>query len=268
MFKRFAILLLAISLIALPQVLRAEDAPPSPVMMVVLAHPDDETIVGPVMAKYAEEGSKVQLVIVTDGRFGVTDHAGTEPGDRLVAIREDEARCSTNSLGVEPPIFVGLEDGFRLKDGLSLEGYVQQTELLKQEMVKLFESIQPDIVITFGPDGDTGQIDHRLVGAITTEVYLERQWPETMSLYHFAWSSEQAAAYGDWNLGSVDQPNMTTVVDFSSAQEEKGFAAIRCYSSQFLETKMDEWIQVEIEDTENRRYFRQVIGSEELKQGL
>lgn len=266
--KRIAIGLLMLGLMVLPQVLQAKETSPPLVMMVVLAHPDDETIVGPVMAKYAEEGSEVHLVIATDGRYGVTEHAGIEAGDRLVAVRAKEAQCSTDSLGVEPPIFVGLEDGFRLKKGEGLGNYFQQATQLKQKLVKLFESIQPDIVITFGPDGDTGHVDHRLVGAIATEVYLQRSWSETMALYHFAWSSEQAAAYGDWNLGWVDQPNMTTVVDFTPEQEEKGFGAIRCYGSQYPEAEMEEWIRVEVEDTENRRYFRQVMRAEALKQGL
>ncbi len=267
-FKRIAIVLLTFGLMVLPQVLRAEKVSQEPVIMVVLAHPDDETILGPVMAKYGAEGSEVHLVIATDGRYGVTEHAGIEAGDRLVAVRAKEAQCSTESLGIEPPIFVGLEDGFRLKEGEGLGDYFQQAALLKQELVKLFESIRPDIVITFGPDGDTGHVDHRLVGAITTEVYLQQDWSGAMSLYHFAWSSEQAAAYGDWNLGFVEQPNMTTVVDFTPEQEERGFGAIRCYASQYPEAEMDGWIQVEVEDTENRRYFRQVMRAEALKQGL
>ncbi|OSZ77283.1 hypothetical protein CAP36_12810 [Chitinophagaceae bacterium IBVUCB2] len=39
-------------------------------ILVVLAHPDDETAIGPVIAKLTKE-NKVILLIATDGRYGI-----------------------------------------------------------------------------------------------------------------------------------------------------------------------------------------------------
>src|SRR5687768_12416335 len=39
-------------------------------VVAVFAHPDDERIVGPLLARYAREGHRVYLVIATDGRKG------------------------------------------------------------------------------------------------------------------------------------------------------------------------------------------------------
>ncbi|MBI2536668.1 MAG: PIG-L family deacetylase [Gemmatimonadetes bacterium] len=50
-------------------------------LVAVFAHPDDERIVGPLLARYAREGHEVYLVIATDGRKGVREHAGVPAGD-------------------------------------------------------------------------------------------------------------------------------------------------------------------------------------------
>ena len=49
-------------------------------LLAVFAHPDDESTVGPVLAKYVREGATVHLVIATDGRLGVNDFNGMEAG--------------------------------------------------------------------------------------------------------------------------------------------------------------------------------------------
>jgi LmbE family N-acetylglucosaminyl deacetylase len=94
----------------------ATSASPSPrqassrTLVAVVAHPDDETIVSPALARYAREGARVYVVVATDGRRGVAKHAGIPAGDSLATVRAGEARCSAHELGVQPPILVGLED--------------------------------------------------------------------------------------------------------------------------------------------------------------
>jgi hypothetical protein len=59
----------------------ANPSPKGKVILAIFAHPDDEEWVAPVLAKYAEEGVSVYLVVATDGRFGVTPHAKIPAGD-------------------------------------------------------------------------------------------------------------------------------------------------------------------------------------------
>ncbi len=57
--------------------------------MAILAHPDDEMTIAPILVKYAEEVGPVTLVISTDGPYGTngfTDHAV-----RVVAMRNDQS---------------------------------------------------------------------------------------------------------------------------------------------------------------------------------
>jgi LmbE family N-acetylglucosaminyl deacetylase len=81
-------------------------------LLAVFAHPDDEAIAGPLLAKYAtEKGTRVVLAVVTNGDKGVTPFAGIPAGEALAAGRAKEAACSARELGIEPPVLFGLPDG-------------------------------------------------------------------------------------------------------------------------------------------------------------
>jgi LmbE family N-acetylglucosaminyl deacetylase len=53
----------------------------------VFAHPDDENMIGSVLAKYAKAGSKVYVIIATDGKYG-TRVTKIPEDDSLGAIRQ------------------------------------------------------------------------------------------------------------------------------------------------------------------------------------
>ncbi|MEL6924421.1 MAG: PIG-L family deacetylase, partial [Bacteroidota bacterium] len=140
-----------------------DEDPALKTIMAVFAHPDDETTVSPILARLAEEGHSVHLVITTDGRHGVTDHAGIPAGDSLIQVRILEAQCSCDKLGIEPPIFLALHDGLKGTEGM--DGIFPQLQEMQEKLLATIERIDPDVVITFGPDGDSGHPDHRLTGA-------------------------------------------------------------------------------------------------------
>ena len=79
-------------------------------LVAVFAHPDDETIVAPALSHAARRGATVYVVIATDGRRGVSKHAGIPAGDSLATVRAAEARCSATALGARPPVMLGFED--------------------------------------------------------------------------------------------------------------------------------------------------------------
>lgn len=64
-------------------------ASPARTLVAVFAHPDDETHVAPMLARYAREGARVLLVIATDGRRGANRHAGIPAGDSLAKVRAE-----------------------------------------------------------------------------------------------------------------------------------------------------------------------------------
>ena len=230
-------------------------------MLVVFAHPDDETTIGPVMNKYAEH-NEVYLLLATDGSFGVTGHAGIPAGDSLVEIRKKEAKCSCEALGIHPPIFLDIQDGL----GLNGHGNFYDMEpVLKERLLEAILDIDPDIIITFGPGGDTGHPDHRLLGAITTEILLRENLIDELDLYYFSWTKEQSEKYNMWNLNYLNEKLMDTRISFEQKHEDAAIQSIRCHKSQYTEEAMEYWIQMELDDPSNVLYFRRFIQDRKVR---
>src|SRR5262245_32176291 len=79
-------------------------------LVAVWAHADDETLVGPILARYAREGAQVYMIIVTDGAQGGSN-TSIPRGPELARVRAEEARCSAQALGVHGPILLDFPDG-------------------------------------------------------------------------------------------------------------------------------------------------------------
>src|SRR3954465_7309091 len=117
----------------------------------VWAHPDDEAYLSAgLMAEYRRRGDRVVVLTATLGEHGTGDPHAWPPA-RLAPTRHDELRASLAALGVEEYELLGYEDG----DCASRDG----TEAIAHCMV----DVDPDVIVTFGPDGLTGHPDHRAV---------------------------------------------------------------------------------------------------------
>jgi LmbE family N-acetylglucosaminyl deacetylase len=142
----------------------------------VFAHPDDETIVGPLLAKYAaEKGTRVVLAVITNGDKGVTPFAGIPAGEALAAVRAKEAACSARELGIEQPVLFGLPDG-----GLTTMPILREAAT---KLHALLADLRPEVIVTWGPDGGYGHPDHRLVSALVTQIV---QGGETRAALYYA----------------------------------------------------------------------------------
>jgi len=129
------------------------------IIVVVLAHPDDESFgMGGTLAKYAAQGAAVHLVLATRGEAGIPS---TDPS-RAGAIREAEAQAACAVLGLRSLDFLGYLDGQLAQIDLELA-----VDLLTSRL----RLLQPEVVITFGPDGVSGHPDHIAVGRWTTMAY-------------------------------------------------------------------------------------------------
>lgn len=134
--------------------------------------------------------------------------------------------------------------------------YFRQMRRLRDDLRQLLESLSPELIVTFGPDGDTGHADHRIISALVTELRLQGV-PSTLPvLLYLAWTEEQASLWEELGLGHVDETYIDTVVRFTVEDEEKSLESIRCYRSQLSPEEMDRWIRTEHDDTTNLRYFR------------
>ncbi len=230
------------------------------IILAILAHPDDESAIGQILAKFANEGKKVYLVIAADGRYGVEKHAGIPAGDSLAKVRKQESICAAQILGIKPPIFLGLHDVFGLLNGL--DEYFIQTNQIKEKLVTIIQEIQPDIIITFGPDGDTGHLDHRGISDLVTEVILKEGWYEKYPLYFLAWAKEKQVAIpqgGMTSLNYVHEKYRNIRIKYSEEDRAKLFNSLNCYKTQFTEKDVEDWIEAEKKDSSFTTYFRQFL---------
>ncbi len=123
----------------------------------IWAHPDDEswTSAG-VLTAAIDNGQRVVCVTATRGDAGETADEARWPKANLGKIREQELAASLKILGITEHHWLGYGDG-------------KLAELDPAEPVsclaKLIQDIQPDTILTFGPDGLTGHDDHRTVYA-------------------------------------------------------------------------------------------------------
>jgi LmbE family N-acetylglucosaminyl deacetylase len=201
-------------------------------VVAVFAHPDDERIVGPLLARYAREGHRVYLVIATDGRKGIRPHAGIPAGDSLAAVRQKEARCATDRLGIAPPVLLGLEDG-----GLASFAALGQ---LRQKLADLFRELRPDALISFGPEGGTGHPDHRLVGNVVTELVQRGTEGAPERLYYPSLPTERMASApaAQPTINTLSARHLSVQVAFEAADLEKTRSAFACHASQYTAAEM------------------------------
>ena len=142
-------------------------------LLAIFAHPDDEQTIAPLLVKLVEEEIEVTLVIATDGRLGVNEYTDYEAGDGLAEIRKQEMLCAAEVLGVN---LIHLDYHDQLKAGEGFDGHIPHVQDLIFELKKIVKKIQPDAIITWGPDGATTHMDHRLVGASVTQIFVSQQW--------------------------------------------------------------------------------------------
>lgn len=117
-------------------------------------HPDDiEVGCAPTVKKLTEAGKRVVFLVVTDGRMGADDPALW--GDRLAALRQEEARASAALLGVREVIFLPFEDAGRYTADDCARAVAVEIARVKPDAVF---APDPDVVCEFHGDHiKTGQ---------------------------------------------------------------------------------------------------------------
>ena len=147
-----------------------------PRLLGIFAHPDDETVcAGATLAKYASTGAEVHVVSLTKGGAGQIRDASAATRSTLTAVREKELDTAGTELGLTGTRCLDFPDG-----GLS----EIDSQILVELASELISEIEPDVVITFGPDGVSGHSDHVAVGAAVTAACYEMRSTTPVRLFH------------------------------------------------------------------------------------
>jgi LmbE family N-acetylglucosaminyl deacetylase len=222
------------------------------------AHPDDEIAIGEVLIKYAEQGHKVIVMIATDGKDG-TRVTKIPAGDSLGNLRKLETICACRKMGIEPPIFLSIE---RLDTKIGVRNYFNSHLQLMDSLKRKIPGIKPDIILTFGPDGDTHHSEHIVVGAAVTELLLAEGWVEKYPLYYMAWTKDQGES---GEMGYVDKQYFNVRIDYSNEDELKALEAFKCYITQYTAEEMKEDHDKKVKETSNYIHFRRLAVQKGLK---
>jgi LmbE family N-acetylglucosaminyl deacetylase len=202
-------------------------------ILAVFAHPDDERVIGPLLAKLAREGRETHLVIATDGAKGVTDFGGIPAGPALAAERTKEATCAAKRLGVRKLHQLGLPDG-----GLASFGVLGK---LRSDLAAIIDSLKPAAIITFGPEGGTGHPDHRLVGDVVTQVVESDARYANIDLLYASLPSERlrTAPPANPSVNGMAESLLTVRVPFEARDLAAGREEYACHRTQYTPAQMD-----------------------------
>ena len=136
-----------------------------PTLLLVHAHPDDESIFGGgAILKAHREGKRVVLVTCTGGEVGEIhnlDEAENRP--RLKEIRRQELEHAAEILGVDRIVWLGYRDSGMAGTGDNENPESFHQAALEETAAKLAAIIaeeSPEVVVTYGPDGVYGHPDH------------------------------------------------------------------------------------------------------------
>lgn len=176
-------LLLACVVLVAPLIARPQASSPIPALvpapderykadiLVVVAHPDDDTGVSTCLAKAVfDENKRVAVVFTNRGNSG-PNAVGLEQSKALADVREMEARRSLAARGIANVWFLHGQDT-PTQDVLHSLETLGHGEAL-EEMVRLIRLTRPEVILTWLPAYLAGENhgDHQGAGVIATEAF-------------------------------------------------------------------------------------------------
>jgi len=152
----------------------------------VWAHPDDDIYLSSgLMAVAAAAGERVVDVTATRGEGGSMDEERW-PSAQMAEVRAEELRRSLEILGVAEHLFLEGPVDVDMQTPLDPSGAPQVLEIMRD--------VQPDTVLTFGPDGMTGHEGHKSVSSWVSDAFEEAAKPGAR-LYHATATPEWAQVW-------------------------------------------------------------------------
>lgn len=198
-------------------------------ILVVLAHPDDESFIcGGTLAHYAALGHAIILLCATRGEMG--RRLGIPPlatRETLPQVREAELREACSALGVPDLRLMGLRDK-------TLDYYVPED--LAARIRPVIEACSPALLITFH-ERISGHSDHNAIGRAATLAWHHAGQPGR--LYYVLWSDykKQLAT-----LGAGEERVTSLMIDGPAVH-----AKVAAYRAHRTQSAMMPWLADEAE---------------------
>src|ERR671923_808938 len=154
-------------------------APPNPTpddrykadILLIVAHPDDDSLAAPYLAKAIyEEHKRVSVIYGTRGDAG-GNAVGNEQAASLGAVREMEGRRALASMGILDVWFLNGPDTPGQDVLHSLETWGHGASL--EQVVRLVRLTRPEVILTWLPDYVVGENhdDHQASSVLANEAF-------------------------------------------------------------------------------------------------
>jgi N-acetyl-1-D-myo-inositol-2-amino-2-deoxy-alpha-D-glucopyranoside deacetylase len=234
-------------------------------LLVVLAHPDDESFGnGGTLAYYAALGVNVVLICATNGDVGEISDESLATAETLPQVRINELRCACQHLGITDLRLLQYRDSGML--GTPANEHPQslyQADLneVTEKVVRIIREVKPQVVVTFEETGGYGHPDHVTMHRATVAAFtaagdlaqystagppyrpqklyytampksLFRNW--AVSMTEQGVDVTRFGANQDMNMESMGVPDelITTYIRLAPAAVEARLAATQCHQTQ------------------------------------
>jgi LmbE family N-acetylglucosaminyl deacetylase len=200
----------------------------------VWGHPDDEAYLSAgIMADAVRAGRRVVCMTATRGEAGFAPDDPRSIAERS-AVREGEMAACLGILGVEEHRWLAYADGTCHE--VPLEEAVRR-------LLEIFDEVQPDTILTFGPEGQTGHVDHVAASRWTTEAFRRSGEGSARLLYATqtpAWNEavadvidlDQIMMVEGMQPPSTEESGLAVWVQLAGAALDQKVAALRSQASQ------------------------------------
>src|SRR5438270_5562062 len=139
-------------------------------VLLIVAHPDDETGVVPYLVQLIDQHKHVAVVYTTHGEAG-HNNMGPERAQSLGAVREIELRHALASVGIDNVWFLSGRDTPSQNVFQSLANWRQGE--VEEELVRVVLLTRPQLIVTCMPGFFVGENhgDHQAAGVLATEAF-------------------------------------------------------------------------------------------------
>jgi LmbE family N-acetylglucosaminyl deacetylase len=203
-----------------------------PGVLVVMAHPDDESMgSGGLVLRHTRNGIPVHLICATRGEEGWTGKPLGARKEQLADIRTAELDEAAGALALSGVEVWDYPDG-----GVAQSNQQEITERIWRQISKL----RPKAVVGWGPDGVYGHPDHIAIGACTDAAVAAMAEGDRPALYHLAVDPQTVEFYREavrlagegHELPLVVADHVDVVIDLEPDEVMMKLRAIDCHRSQ------------------------------------
>jgi LmbE family N-acetylglucosaminyl deacetylase len=194
-------------------------------ILLIGAHPDDDSYSMGTLGMLNANGNDVYIVMLTTGNVGTQDPKLGMMDLALIRKQEEQAALATMGIPLDHYMNLGYDDGM-------LE--YEDTKEVVARLVRVIRTIKPDVLFSFDPGKGSvrwHKADHRASANLSADAARAAMWP-LMFQGQITNEGLEAHTIPEYMLYDSDERDINTWVDISDWEERKVEALMK-YVSQF-----------------------------------